>query len=63
MKHIHTLKARWLLLAMLLTTVIGETVAWQISQSFHVRFNPVPVAAVCIGLTAAAIAFLYDGRD
>ncbi|MBI5767977.1 MAG: hypothetical protein HZA93_09280 [Verrucomicrobia bacterium] len=63
MKHIHTLKARWLLLAMLLVTVIGETLAWQLARTFHFRFNAVPIAAVCIGLTAAVVAFVYDGRD
>ena len=63
MKHIHTLKARWLLLAMIATTVLGETVAWQISRSFGFRFSPVVVAAVCVGLTAAIVAALYDGRE
>jgi hypothetical protein len=63
MKHIHTLKARWLLLAMLLVTVLGETLVWQISRSFHLRFAPVPVAAICVGLTAVVVAWIYDGRD
>lgn len=63
MKHIHTLKARWLLLAMLLTTVIGETLAWQLARTFQFRFNAVTVAALCIGLTAAVVAVIYDGRD
>ena len=63
MKHLHSLKARWLLLAMVLATVIGETIAWQISRSFHTRFDPVAVGAVCIGLTAVLTAAIYDGRD
>ena len=63
MKMLHTLKARWLVLAMILTTVLGETIAWQISRTFGVRFDPVAVGAVCVGATAAIVAWIYDGRD
>jgi len=63
MKMIHTLKMRWLLLAMLLAVVMGETIAWQISAMFDVRLDPVAVAAVCMGATAAFVALIYDGRE
>lgn len=63
MKHIHTLKARWLVLATVLVTVIGETIAWQISRSFQVRYDPVAIGALCIGVTVGITAWLYDGRE
>ena len=63
MKTFHTLKARWLIAAMLLTTLIVELAAWQVSQFFHWRFPVVAVAAVCIGGVAAVVAEFYDGRD
>jgi hypothetical protein len=63
MKMLHTLKMRWLLLAMLVVAAIGETIAWQISVKFDWRFEPVPIAAICVGATAAFVALIYDGRE
>jgi uncharacterized membrane-anchored protein len=63
MKTLHVLKARWLLLAMVAVTTLGEIIAWQATRSFGVRFAPAAVAAVCVGLTAAVVAWLYDGHD
>ena len=63
MKPIHTLKARWLLLAMILTTVVGETIGWQLSRTFDLRFPSIAIGAVCVGLTAVIVAAIYDGRD
>lgn len=63
MKTFHTLKMRWLLLAMVGTTVIGEVVAWQVTRLLNWRFPAVAVAAVCVGLVAAFAAEFYDGRE
>lgn len=63
MKTIHHLKARWLLAAMLIAVAIGEFVAWKITTANHWRFPSVAVAAVCVGLVASAVAWLYDGRE
>lgn len=63
MKTFHTLKARWLLTAMLAAVVVGETIAWQISEALGIRFDPTAVAAVCVGAVAVVVAAIYDGRD
>jgi len=63
MKTLHVLKARWLLLAMAAVTILGETIAWQATRSFGVRFAPAAIAAICVGLTAVVAAWLYDGHD
>lgn len=63
MKTIHHLKARWLLATMLLAVTVGELVAWQVTTALKWRFPSVAVAAVCVGLVAAGVAWLYDGRE
>lgn len=63
MKTIHHLKARWLLAAMLIAVAVGEYVAWAITKSMNWRFPSVAVAALCIGLVGAVVAWLYDGRE
>lgn len=63
MKHIHHLKSSWLLLAMLVAVVVGETVAWYVTKTLDLRFPAVTVAAICIGLVAAGVSILYDGRE
>lgn len=60
---IHHLKARWLLAAMVVAVVIGELVASKAADMFGIRVPPVPVAAFCVGLVAAIVALLYDGRE
>lgn len=63
MKHIHHLKASWLLAAMVIVVLIGETIAWYVTKLFDLRFPAVAVGAVCVGLVAAAASWLYDGRE
>lgn len=52
-----------LLAAILVTLAIGETVGWQLSQLYDVRFNPVLIGALCVGTAAAVMAWIYDGAD
>ncbi len=63
LKTLHHLKARWLVLAMVLAVVLGEAIAWQLARSFGFRFAPVAVGAICVGLTASVVALIYDGCD
>lgn len=63
MKILHTLKAGWLLLAMLAAVAVGEVIAWQISRAYDVRFAPALVAALCLGLVAFVVSLIYDGTD
>jgi hypothetical protein len=60
---IHHLKARWLVASMVVAVVIGELVASKVADWFSIRVPAVPVAAVCVGLVAAVVALLYDGRE
>lgn len=60
---IHHLKARWLILSMVVAAIIGELVASKVADTFSIRVPPVPVAAFCVGLVAAVVALLYDGRE
>lgn len=63
MKHIHHLRASWLLAAMIVAVVIGEIVAWYVTKMFDVRFPAVAVGTVCVGLVAGTVSWLYDGRE
>lgn len=63
MKHIHHLKTSWLLLAMIVAVVLGETVGWLITRALDVRFPVVAVAALCVGVVAASVSVLYDGDE
>lgn len=63
MKMIHHLKARWLLAAMLVTVIAGEYIAWFVTNQFGWRFPAVAVGAVCVGLVAVVVSWIYDGRD
>jgi hypothetical protein len=63
MKTIHHLKTPWLILAMLAAVVVGEFATWYASRLLNVRFPPVAVGAVCVGLVAAVVAWCYDGNE
>jgi hypothetical protein len=63
MKILHTLKTSWLILAMIVAVVIGETVAWQVSRAFDLRFPAFAVGAVSVGLVAFIVSLIYDGTD
>ena len=63
MKILHTLKTSWLLLAMIVSVAIGETLAWQLSRLFDLRYSAVAVAAVSIAFAAFVVSLIYDGTD
>jgi hypothetical protein len=48
---------------MLAAVVVGEFASWYASQLLNVRFPPVAVGAVCVGLVAAVVAWCYDGNE
>jgi hypothetical protein len=54
---------RWLVLAMLLVTAIGELLAWQACNALGFRFPALAIGAVCVGLTATVVSLLYDGHE
>lgn len=60
---IHHLKSSWLLLAMLVAVVAGEAIGWYVCKAFDLRFPAVAIAAVCVGLVAGSVSYLYDGRE
>lgn len=60
---IHHLKARWLLAAMVVAVIIGELVGAMVADAFSIRVPAVPVAAFCVGLVAAIVSLIYDGRE
>lgn len=63
MKHIHHLRTSWLLGAMIIAVAAGEVLAWFVAKTFAIRCPAVAVAAISIGLVAAAVSWLYDGRE
>ncbi len=63
MKHIHHLRASWLFAAMLVAVVAGEFVGWWVCRALDVRFPAVAIAAVCVGLVALSVSYLYDGSE
>jgi hypothetical protein len=63
MKHIHHLKARWLVATMLTAIVASETAAWYVCQTFNLHFPATAVGALSVGLVAVAVSVLYDGED
>ena len=63
MKHIHHLKARWLLTAMVVAVIVGEIAGKAACSALNVRFPAFAVGALCVGLVAAGVSVIYDGRD
>jgi hypothetical protein len=63
MKLIKHLKARWLAAAMFVGVLIGELIAWQLSRSFDLRFEPILAAAAAMLAVALFVSFNYDGTD
>lgn len=63
MKATRKFKNSWFLAAIVVTIVIGEAVAWEVSSRFGLRSNPLVVAFLCIGLVAAMVSVLYEGVD
>jgi hypothetical protein len=63
MKHIHHLKASWLFAAMIAAVIIGEIVGSVVCRALDVRCPSVAIAAISVGLVAAIVSALYDGRE
>ena len=63
MKMIKHLKTSWFTVAILAAVVVGEFVARQICTWFDLRFAPAAIAALCIGIVAAFVAWQYDGTE
>lgn len=63
MKHIHHLKASWLLAAMIAAVIVGEIVASGVCRALEIRCPTVAIAAVCVGIVAAVVSAVYDGRE
>lgn len=63
MKHIHHLRASWLIAAVLVAVVIGEVTASYVSRMLDVRCPSVAVGAICVALVVGAVSVLYDGCE
>ena len=63
MKILHTLKTSWFVFALVVAVVIGETIAWQLSQSLGFRYSAFTIGVVSVGLTAFIVSLIYDGSD
>ena len=63
MKHIHHLSTLGLLSAMAVAVVIGELAAWSLTRAFDLRFPAFTVAVFCVGVVAAIVSVIYDGRE
>lgn len=56
-------KGSWFVVAIVVTILIGEVIAWEVSTRLGVRNNPLVVAFLCAGLVAAIVSVLYEGED
>jgi VIT1/CCC1 family predicted Fe2+/Mn2+ transporter len=63
MKHIHHLSTTGLVAATAVAVIIGETIGWYVTRLLDIRFPAFTVGMVCIGLVAATVSVLYDGRE
>lgn len=63
MKPIHHLSTAGLLAACVGAVIVGEATAWYVTKALDMRFPVFTVGVVCIGIVAAAVSFLYDGRE
>lgn len=63
MKATRRFKNSWFLIAIVVTIVIGEVVAWTISNHLGIRNNPLVVAFLCTGLIAGMVSVLYENVD
>lgn len=59
----HKFRSSWFLVAIVVTILVGEVVAWEVSSRFGVRTNPLVVAFLCTGLVAAITSVVYEGID
>jgi hypothetical protein len=63
MKTARTFKGSWFMFSIVVAIVVGEFIAWQISNSYGLRVNPVVVGFVSAALVVAIASVLYDGCD
>jgi hypothetical protein len=63
MKTTRTFKGSWFVIAVVIAILGGEIVAWEASNHFGFRNNPLLVAFICLGLVTAFVSVLYDGAD
>lgn len=61
MKTIHRLKTPSVLAAVVLTVVIAELIAWQVTKAFDLRFDSIAIGAIAAGGVLAFFAWRYDG--
>lgn len=63
MKATRKFNSSWFLTAIVVTILVGEVIAWEVSSRLGIRANPVVVAFLCTGLVAAIVSVLYEGID
>ena len=63
MKTTRRFNGSWFMFAMVATIIVGEVIAWELANVYHLRANPVVVGFMCAGLVAAIASVLYDGCD
>jgi hypothetical protein len=60
MKTTHTFKGSWFALAIVTAIVVGELVAWQLSNRLDFGFNPITVGFGAAGLVALVVSIVCD---
>ena len=63
MKTARTFKGSWFLFAMVVAILIGEIVAWEVSNRLGIRNSPLVVAFLSMGLVAAVASVVYEDAD
>ena len=63
MKATRKFKNSWFVTAIVVTILVGEIVAWEVSTQLGIRSSPLVVAFVSTGLVAAIVSVLYEGVD
>jgi hypothetical protein len=63
MKKLKTLKASWYFGSMAVAVVLGLLAAKAVEKTWGLRIPPIPLGALCVGLVAVTVSFIYDGTD
>lgn len=54
---------RWLMIVSVIAVLVGEVIAWEVSNALGIRNNPLVVGVLSVGLVAAIASLLFDGAD
>lgn len=63
MKTTRTFNGYWFCFALVVAIVVGELLAWKLTELYGFKISGIGAGALCAGIVLAATSLLYEGAD